>query len=130
MPKVDERLLNFAKALRQEMTPAEARLWYHLRAKRLDNIKFVRQSVRRPYIADFIARAHKVIIEIDGDTHADNETYDARRTAQLEREGYRVLRFTNADVLGNEEAVLTSILTMIRTAPLPNPLPGGERELL
>ena len=118
MPKVDDRLLSFAKALRQEMTPAEARLCYHLRAKRLNGYKFVRQSVRRPYIADFLARAHKLMIEIDGDTHAHSTDYDARRTALLERQGYQVLHFTSAEVMRNEEAVLTTILSALSPSPL------------
>ena len=65
MSRTDERLLDFAKALRKDMTPAEARLWYRLRAKRLNGIKFVRQSVRRPYIADFVARSRKLVVEIE-----------------------------------------------------------------
>ncbi|WP_375403577.1 endonuclease domain-containing protein [uncultured Sphingomonas sp.] len=129
MPKVEERLLDFAKALRKQMTPAEARLWYHLRAKRLNGIKVVRQSVRRPYIADFVARSHKLIIEIDGDTHARSESYDVRRTVRLERDGYRVMRFTNADVMGNEDGVLTSIIAALSSSPSPRPSPQrGEGE--
>ena len=119
-----------------EMTPAEARLWFHLRAKRLEGIRFVRQSVRRPYIADFVARSAKLIIEIDGDTHGTSVEYDARRTAQLERLGYRVLRVTNLDVAGNVEGVMQTILENLRAAPLPSaalggslPLPGGKRDL-
>ncbi|HEU0043345.1 endonuclease domain-containing protein [Sphingomonas sp.] len=138
MPKVDERLLGFAKALRKEMSPAEARLWYHLRAKRLGGVKFVRQSVRRPYIADFVARSCRLVIEVDGDTHAHSVEYDTRRTRSLEEQGYRVLRFPNAEVMSNEEGVLTAIIAALdETAPLPSaafggslPLPGGEREKL
>ncbi len=121
-------LLTHAKAMRSEMTPAEARLWYHLRAKRFRGVKFVRQSVRRPYIADFVARSRKLVIEVDGDTHASAQAYDARRTAQLERLGYTVLRFTNAEVMGHEEGVLAAIAERILTPPLPDPLPKGERE--
>lgn len=118
MPRVDERLLHFARQLRREMTPAEARLWYHLRAKRL-GYKFVRQSVRRPYIADFLARSHKLVIEIDGDTHAHTSQYDARRTVKLERDGYRVLHFTNGEVMDNEEGVLTTILDVLASSSSP-----------
>ena len=136
MPRVDERLLANAKQMRTEMTPAEARLWYRLRASRLNGIKFVRQSVRRPFIADFVARSRKLVIEVDGDTHAHTAEYDAKRTAQLERLGYRVLRFTNAEVMGNVDGVMQVITEALHTAPLPStgfagslPLPGGEREL-
>ncbi len=124
----NEELLTHAKTMRSEMTPAEARLWYHLRAKRLGGVKFTRQVPRKPYVADFVARSRKLVIEVDGDTHAGSETYDSRRTARLERLGYTVLRFTNADVMGNEEGVLATILDVVRTPPLPDPLPKGERE--
>ena len=134
MPKVDDRLLAHAKQMRTEMTPAEARLWYRLRAGRLNGAKFVRQSVRRRYIADFVARSRKLVIEVDGDTHGSASEYDAKRTAQLERLGYQVLRFTNADIMSNVEGVMQVIIDALHTAPLPRrsaalPLPRGEREV-
>ncbi|ONF96166.1 endonuclease domain-containing protein [Sphingomonas jeddahensis] len=129
MTRTDAELLKRAKAMRSEMTPAEARLWYHLRGKRFGNVKFSRQVVIGRYIADFCARARKLIIEVDGDTHAGNEARDAQRTAVLEREGYRVLRFTNADVMRNEAGVLEAISAALVTAHLPDPLPRGEREI-
>ena len=112
--------------MRSDMTEPETRLWLALRAKRLNGIKFVRQAVRGRAIPDFVARTQKLVIEIDGDTHAGNEVYDARRTALLEADGYRVLRFTNADVMTNLDGVL-QVIASATTAPLPNPLPGGER---
>ena len=113
MPAIDKQVLRFAKELRREMTPAEARLWFYLRAKRLEGIKFVRQSVRRRYIADFLARSRKLVIEVDGDTHAGSEAYDQRRTRWLEANGYRVLRIANAEVMGNIEGVLSTILATL-----------------
>ena len=130
MPQKKEELLKRAKAMRSEPTPAEARLWYHLRAKRFDDVKFIRQNPNRHAIVDFVARSRKLIIEVDGDTHGSDEAiaYDAQRTARLERQGYRVIRFSNAEVMGNEEAVLAAISDALAAAPLPNPLPAGERE--
>nr|WP_282432698.1 DUF559 domain-containing protein [Sphingomonas populi] len=120
--------LDHAKAMRREPTAAEARLWYHLRAKRLNGVKFSQQVVIGPFIADFAARAHRLAIELDGDTHVD-EARDARRTAAIETLGYRVMRFTNSDVMRNEAAVLGAIVAALATAPLPGPLPvNGERE--
>ena len=104
--------------MRRDMTDPETRLWLALRAKRLNGIKFVRQPVRGRAIPDFVARSHKLVIEVDGDTHAGNEAYDARRTAVLERDGYRVLRFTNADVMTNLDGVL-QVIVSTTTAPLP-----------
>lgn len=117
-----------ARTMRSEPSGAEARLWYHLRAKRLNGIKFVRQQPIGRFIADFVARSHRLIVEVDGDTHSD-QAPDERRTAWLEQQGYRVIRFTNADVMEREESVLQAILDALRTSPLPGPLPAcGERE--
>jgi len=130
VPQIPKELLEHAKDLRREMTPAEARLWYHLRAKRLNGVKFIRQNPRAGAIVDFVARSRKLIIEVDGDTHGGDEAIanDAQRTARLERQGYRVIRFNNADVMRNEEAVLAAISDALAAAPLPDPLPTGERE--
>ena len=107
-----------AKQLRTTLTEPEQRLWYHLRAGRLGT-KFQRQVVFAPYIADFAARSERLIVEVDGDTHAERTTYDAVRTAALEAQGYRVLRFTNADVMTNLDEVLQAILAALKD---PRPL--------
>lgn len=122
-------MLQRAKRMRSEPSAAESRLWYRLRARRLDGAKFVRQAPIGPFIVDFLARAHKVIVELDGDTHGSNEVYDDRRTAWLAEQGYCVIRFNNADVMGNEDAVLAAILAALAAPPLPDPLlASGERE--
>jgi len=131
VPQTPKQLLEHAKDLRREMTPAEARLWYHLRAKRFDGVKFIRQNPRAGAIVDFVARSRKLIIEVDGDTHAGDEAIakDAERTARLERQGYHVIRFTNAEVMGNMEAVLAAISDALAARPLSPALsPAGERE--
>ncbi len=114
--------------MRSEMAGPEARLWYHLRAKRLNGIKFSRQVVLGPYIVDFSARMNGLIVELDGDSHGEAARYDARRTQYLNDKGYRVIRFSNADVMGNMQGVLETILAELDSAPLPGPLPIGERE--
>ncbi|MBN2973683.1 endonuclease domain-containing protein [Roseomonas aeriglobus] len=126
MPQIDRELLKRARALRFGMTEPETRLWLAIRAKRLNGIKFVRQTVRGRAIPDFVARSHNLVIEVDGDTHAISEAYDARRTAVLERQGYRVLRFTNADVMTNLDGVLQTILGAVTSAPLPILSPQGR----
>jgi very-short-patch-repair endonuclease len=129
VPKKDKRQLDHAKAMRSQPTGPEARLWYHLRAKRLNGMKFSNQVLIGPYTVDFAARSLKLVIELDGDSHAAQERYDARRTAWLQQQGYRVIRFTNSDVMTNEAAVLQAIVDALGcTAPLPGPLPKGERE--
>jgi len=99
-----------AKALRSEMTPPEARLWWRLRVHRLYGLKFKRQVPLGPYIVDFLCEAHGLVIEVDGDTHARQVTYDRRRDAFLNASGYYVLRFTNLDVVQNLDGVLFRIV--------------------
>ena len=118
-----------ARSMRTEMTPPEAKLWSLLRAHRFDGVKFTREVPIGSYIVDFAARSRLLVIELDGDTHGRQVEYDAARTAFLERQGYRVIRFTNGDVMGNPEGVMEMIgVALAATAPLPNPLPEGERE--
>ena len=102
-------LLTRARHLRSNPTPAESRLWYHLRAHRFEGWKWRHQTVLAPYIADFTSRSAMLIVEVDGDTHGTTAEYDARRTAFLEAQGWRVLRFTNAEVMGNIEGVLPTV---------------------
>ena len=78
------------------------------------------------YIADFYASDFKLVIEVDGDGHAVRETVDQHRAKTLEREGFRILRFGNTDVMHTLDGVLEAILMMARAIPLPSH--SGERE--
>jgi very-short-patch-repair endonuclease len=98
-----------ARELRQDAAPAETKLWWCLRNRRLGGYKFRRQHPVAPFIADFYCSEADLIVELDGDSHAINETYDAARTKRLERDGYRVIRFTNSDVGKYLDAVLLEI---------------------
>ena len=102
-----KRLTPIARRLRRDQTEAEERLWYHLRARRFEGEKFVRQLQIDRYIADLACRTARFAIELDGGQH-DPER-DAARTEIIERHGYRVLRFWNNDVLANTDAVLQEI---------------------
>jgi very-short-patch-repair endonuclease len=121
-----------AKRLRKDMTDAERRLWYRLRAHRFDSYKFKRQIPIGPYIVDFACLGQKLIIEVDGGQHADNSN-DMARDNYLKAEGFRVLRFWNNDVLRNTDGALEVILGALLEAPSParaargHPLPVGER---
>jgi very-short-patch-repair endonuclease len=99
-----------AGELRHDCGPAEVKLWAYLRSLREDGIRFRRQHAIGPYITDFCAPAQKLIIEVDGSQHLDQEEYDATRTAWLESQGYRVLRFWNSDVLNKVNGVMGMIL--------------------
>ena len=107
------------------MTDAERRLWHELRGRRLGGHKFKRQWTLGPYVVDFCCWERRLVVEVDGGQHSP-ET-DARRTAWLEGESYRVLRFWNNEVLTNMEGVLQAILGALEFHPHPNPLPqAGE----
>jgi len=95
--------------MRANPTPPEARLWYHLRAKRFEATKFRLQTVIAPYIVDFTSRTAMLAIEIDGDSHAHQQDYDERRNRFLEAQGFQILRFTNSEVMTNIEGVLATI---------------------
>ena len=107
------------------MTDAERLLWRHLRAGRLDGVKFRRQHPVSGYVADFCAYSRGLIIELDGGQHADQVAYDARRSEALSRKGYRVIRFWDNEVLTNMEGVLEAIRTALM-CPSPQPSPGGR----
>jgi very-short-patch-repair endonuclease len=110
--------------MRRELTTAERRLCYALRAKRLEGAKFRRQVVIGPYIADFACRMPKMlVVEVDGETHGGREAYDATRTNELKERGYEVMRFTYSDVMTNLDGVLLTILQVLQPPPLPGPLP-------
>jgi very-short-patch-repair endonuclease len=109
-----------ARQLRREMTPAEKKLWLRLRAGEMFGVKFRRQHPVEPYIVDFCCPPCRLIIEIDGDTHADAAARDAARTERIEELDYRVIRFTNKDVHENLDGVLDTILhAVMPTSPSP-----------
>ncbi|MCW3836848.1 endonuclease domain-containing protein [Sphingomonas canadensis] len=101
-----------ARELRGGMSEPERALWEILRAGRLQGIKFVRQLPVGPYIADFAARSERLIVVLDGETHAlpGAAEHDATRTAALEAEGWRVIRFGNNEVMTNPEGLARAIL--------------------
>ncbi len=111
-----------AKELRANQTSAEARVWSILRARRLAGLKFRRQHVLGRYVADFVCLPARLVIEIDGATHGeDEEERDAKRTEDIERAGYRVIRFGNDYVLNDADGgVADTILEALRTSSLPD----------
>ncbi len=96
-----------AKELRRDMTEMEVRLWTYLRRRQL-GVRFRRQEPIGPYIADFVCRASRLVVELDGWAHEDLER-DLDRDAAMESRGYTVLRFTNDDVYQDVDAVLDAI---------------------
>lgn len=92
-----------ARALRKNPTEAERALWRHLRLRQLDEHKFRRQQPVGSYIVDFICIEKRLVVELDGGQHSEQVASDAERTAWLEGEGFRVLRFWNHEVLKDIE---------------------------
>jgi very-short-patch-repair endonuclease len=105
-----------ARRLRRELTDAERRLWLVLRDRRLAGYKFRRQRPIGPYVVDFVSIRYRLIIEVDGSQHADSIA-DARRTAWLERYGWRIIRVWNNEVSGNSDQVAKHILNVLQTQP-------------
>jgi very-short-patch-repair endonuclease len=113
--RIDPRTAAFARQMRNEPTEPEKRLWRHLSNGNLEGFKFRRQTVIGRYICDFSCSYNGLIVEVDGDTH--DPANDAMRDAALSREGYTVLRVTNAEVMRNIEGVLETILGLARRLP-------------
>lgn len=105
-----------ARKLRLHSTQAESRLWNILRMHQLDNVHFRRQHAIGPYIVDFCAPWIKLVIEVDGSQHLDQQEHDARRTAFLAEKGYHVLRFWNSEVMDQLDAVAQAVLNAIAEA--------------
>ena len=97
-----------ARELRRNMTDAERALWRRLRMRQLAGQRFRRQQPIGDYIVDFACPAARLVVEVDGGQHAEEER-DAARTRWLESRGYRVLRFWNNEVLGQIDGVLAVI---------------------
>ena len=113
MPQWNPRNTSRARELRKAATPAERLLWTHL-SRSQTGAKFSRQMPAGPYYADFLCRALRLVIECDGISHDRNPQGDAIRDRWLAQNGYTVLRFTNAEVLGNEEGVVARIAEVVR----------------
>ncbi|WP_416408484.1 endonuclease domain-containing protein [Agrobacterium rosae] len=104
-----------ARNMRKVMTDAELKLWNALRAHRLDGLSFRRQLPILGYIVDFACPSHKLVIELDGTQHADDDAmrYDRQRTEKLEQHGWTVIRFWNHDILSDIDNVCLHIIRTI-----------------
>lgn len=104
---------DFARELRRRQTSTEDLLWQQLRGRRLGH-KFRRQVPVGRYTVDFLCFAAKLVIEIDGAQHAATAEYDAARTAEIEAQGLRVIRFTNREIRERLDDVLLRIAAALR----------------
>lgn len=127
-----------ARKLRETLTEPEKRLWALLR-RRLpqEGTHFRRQMAIGPYVVDFICLGARLVLEVDGDQHGEEKAlrYDAERSAWLEAQGLKVLRFTNRQVMTESEMVIDTIHAALighgapcstPPTPIPSPRGGGE----
>jgi very-short-patch-repair endonuclease len=111
------------------MTEAEKRLWRCLRSKQLGGYKFRRQHPVGDYVVDFVCLEAKLVVEIDGGQHAEQQHYDVLRSERLVQKGFQVVRFWNNEVMTNIEAVKAAIWVALHheTQPPSQPSPSqGE----
>ena len=120
---VEEMKLQRAKELRKEMTPAEARLWAALRGNKLGGNHFRRQQVIAGFSVDFYCHTPRLVVEVDGGVHEEQQEYDAERDRVLTAHGLRILRFSNEEVHTN----LAGVLLRITQACAEHPAPGATR---
>ena len=130
IPPIQRKWIN-ARRLRNDSTEAERRLWYFLRRRHLAGHKFRRQYPLGDYIVDFVCMPLRLVIELDGGQHLDAQVYDQRRTEFLQRNGYRVMRFWNDDVLLRTDDVVGEIFRVVEeraraTPPQPSPASQGR----
>ena len=125
----NKNLQPFANELRKEMTKAEACLWkYVLRAGQMNGFKFRRQRPALNYIADFMCKELRLIIEVDGITHDTRLEKDKQRSNELRQAGFSVFRFTDEEVLTNIKGVATEIEKIIEAITSPcTPSRGGHK---
>lgn len=124
------RKVLYARKLRQRMTKPEMILWRALRDRKHVGLKFRRQVPMGWFVVDFLCRECRLIIEIDGEIHERTLEYDRARDAEIRLHNYRVLRFSNVQILRNLGYVLRTIAAATQRPPRQSrsPSPVGERE--
>lgn len=124
-PPFYARLKELALKNRHNPTEAESFLWENLKGRNLDGFKFRRQHIIDDCIVDFVCLSENLVVEVDGKYHNDPEIqeYDKLRTQLLNKHGFKVIRFTNDDVLFNIDDVLNSIKAELRYQTPPS---GGR----
>ena len=121
MQRLSSKIKNNSRDLRKNMTDVERMLWAKIRSHQLQGFRFRRQHPVGNYIADFVCIELKLIIELDGGQHSNQQEYDMERTQWLQTKGYKMVRFWNNDVIENLEGVLLTISTYLPPSQ-PSPL--------
>lgn len=128
-PALWEKLKPLARQMRHKPTPAEQVLWQHLRNRAVLDYKFRRQYSIDRFVVDFVCIEAALIIEVDGEIHQYTADEDSIRQEFLESLGFRVLRFSNEQVLREIDEVLRQISEKLTSPPTPlhRVERGGER---
>ena len=105
----NSKTMHRAGELRKEPTPAERKLWAYLRGDNLQGVNFRRQHALGNYIVDFVSIKRKLVIELDGSQHLEQEEYDTERTKFLQSMGYTVIRFWNHQIMNEMDNVIKTI---------------------
>jgi len=114
----NKNLTVLARENRSNPTKAETRIWREvLRKRQFAEYKFLRQKPIGGYIVDFYCSELQLVIEIDGDSHAETEEYDRERTKFLNALGLQVVRYTNDDIIRNIEGVYADLIKQTNTSP-------------
>jgi len=122
-------IFKFAQDLRKNQTASEQSLWKVLRKYRNSGYIFRRQHPLGKFIADFYCHKLKLVIEVDGEVHSGEEAqeHDAGRTFELEKFGIKVIRFSNEQILHNENDVMSQINILIEELSSPSPPGEGDK---
>ena len=102
-------MIDRARTLRQTGTPPEQLLWLAVRNEQIGGLKFRRQHPIGPYVVDFYCRSIGLVVEVDGMSHDNKMSQDAKKTKFIETQGLRILRVTNEDVMRDLDAVTREI---------------------
>jgi len=127
-PELWAKLKPKAQAMRSQSSSGEDRLWQELRRNQIEGKHFRRQHPIDRFIVDFYCGDAKLVIEVDGSIHDDQVEQDAGRQATLEALGFRVLRFTNDEILADLPSVIERITSAVQQTTTPSPSPTSERE--
>ena len=119
MPR-DPELTKRAREMRRKPTAGEARLWHRLRGRQL-GVRFRRQEPIGPYVADFVCKSTRLVVEVDGPTH--QLQHDLDRDAAMLSRGYRILRFTDQEVYEDIDAVVDAIARALPRLAFGDPTP-------
>ncbi|QLQ34217.1 MAG: endonuclease domain-containing protein [Candidatus Thiothrix singaporensis] len=100
---------DLARNLRKNMTTPEQQLWATLRKRQLDGYRFRRQTPLGRYIADFVCLEARLVIELDGNHHHNQQGYDHERNHWMQQQNFRVLRFWNYEIQRHPETIIQQI---------------------